>query len=146
MKRSKRKRVILFEDETGLSLHPKFGRVWAKRGSQPYVYTRSQHQKRMNLFGWEAPFQGWHGMMKQPKGDTDSFLKLLHSLLSRFKQALIDLWVDRAKWHRGERVRQFCFAYRQVQIHYLPPYHTELNYQETLRRTMRSEETTNAFF
>lgn len=147
MKRSTRRRMILFEDESGFSLHPKLGRVWAKKGSQPYVYTRSQHQKRLNLFGWVAPFHGLHGMMKWPKGNTEGFLKLLHHLLVRFKLAIIDLWVDRAKWHRGERVEQFCFTYRrQLQIHYLPPYHPELNYQEILWRTMRYEETTNAFF
>jgi len=146
MKRSGKRRVIIFEDESGFSLHPKLGRVWAKKGSKPYVWTRSQHQKRLNLFGWVAPFQGLHGMMKRPKGDTDGFLHVLHGIVTRFKRAFIDLWVDRARWHRGERVESFCAAHRQLHVHYLPPYHPELNYQEVLWRTMRYEETTNAFF
>ncbi len=132
MKRDKRKRVILFEDESGFSLHPKLGRVWAEKGSQPYVYTRSQHQKRLNLFDWVAPFHVWHGMIKRPKGYTEGFLKLLHYLLVRFKQTLIDLWVDRAKWHRGGRVERFYLAYQQLRIHNLPSYHPELNFQEIL--------------
>lgn len=36
--------------------------------------------------------------------------------------------------------------HRDLHLHYLPAYHPELNYQETLWRTMRYEETTNAFF
>jgi transposase len=146
VRRSGGKRIIIFEDETGFSLHPKLGRVWTKKGNQPYVYTRSQHQKRLNVFGWVAPFHGWHGMMKWVKGDTEGFLKLLRRILSRFKETIIDLWVDGAKWHKGERVERFCMEYHQLHIHYLPPYHPDLNYQEVLWHTMRYEETTNAFF
>ncbi|MCG6533541.1 MAG: transposase [Syntrophales bacterium LBB04] len=78
--------MIIFEDESGFSLHPKLGRVWAKKGSKPYVWTRSQHQKRLNLFGWVAPFQGLHGMMKWPKGDTDGFINFLHRIVTRFRR------------------------------------------------------------
>lgn len=65
---------MLFEDEAGFSLHPKLGRIWVKRGTQPYVYTRSQHQKRLNVFGWVDPINGLHGIMKWIKGDTEGFL------------------------------------------------------------------------
>ena len=69
--------MILFEDESGFSLHPKLGRMWIKKGIQPYVYTHSQHHKRLNVFGWVDPVNGLHGMMKWVKGNTDDFLKLL---------------------------------------------------------------------
>jgi transposase len=138
--------VILFEDETGFSLHPKLGRMWAKRGSKPYVFTRSQHHKRLNLFGWVEPVHGLHGMMKALKGDTAGFIRLLKRILCRFTAKTIDLWVDNAKWHKGPRVREFLMRHRRLCIHYLPPYHPELNYQELLWRTMRYEETTNVYF
>jgi transposase len=138
--------VILFEDETGFSMHPKLGRIWVKKGIQPYVDTRSQHQKRLNLFGWVDPLNGFHGLMKSIKGDTCGFLKLLNKILIRFKGKIIDLWVDNARWHRGERVYSFLLEHNTLYTHYLPPYHPELNYQETLWRTMRYEETTNVYF
>ena len=138
--------MILFEDESGYSLHPKLGRMWIKKGIQPYVYTRSQHHKRLNVFGWVDPVNGLHGMMKWVKGNTDGFLKLLSRIVSRFKRKTIDLWVDRAKWHKGKRVAMFIEEHCHLHIHYLPPYHPELNCQEILWRTMRYEETTNAFF
>jgi hypothetical protein len=139
-------RILLFEDESGFSLHPKLGRVWVKKGTQPYVYTRSQHQKRLNLFGWVAPIEGLHGMMKWACGNTDGFLRVLKRITVRFQGKIIDLWVDRARWHRGKRVENFQGENRHLHLHYLPAYHPELNYQETLWRTMRYEETTNAFF
>jgi hypothetical protein len=83
--------------------------MWIKKGIQPYVYTRSQHHKRLNVFGWVDPVHGLHGMMKWVKGNTDGFLKLLSRIVSRFKGKTIDLWVDRAKWHKGKRVAMFIY-------------------------------------
>ena len=74
------------------------------------------------------------------------FLSCLRQILSRFKGKLIDLWVDNARWHKGEKVYSFLLEHRRLQLHYLPPYHPELNYQEALWKTMRYEETTNAYF
>jgi len=139
-------RVILFEDEAGFSLHPKLGRVWVKKGTQPEVDTRSQHQKRLNVFGWVEPINGLHGMLEWVKGNTDGFLEVLQQIKNRFKGKVIDLWVDRASWHRGKRIEAFCMEYSQLRINYLPSYHPELNYQERLWKVMRYEETTNAFF
>ncbi|GFP35896.1 hypothetical protein HKBW3S43_01683, partial [Candidatus Hakubella thermalkaliphila] len=85
-------------------------------------------------------------MMKAEKGDTTGFLKMLMRIIIRFKGKIIDLWVDNARWHKGERVRKFLLKNRNLHIHYLPPYHPELNYQESLWRTMRYEETTNVYF
>jgi hypothetical protein len=62
--KSKGNRGIFFEDETGFSLHPKLGRIWAKKGSRPFVYTRSQHQKWLNIFGWVDLIRGSHGIMQ----------------------------------------------------------------------------------
>ena len=138
--------MILFEDETGFSLHPKLGRVWVKKGTQPYVATCSQHQKRVNLFGWVDPINGFHGLRQSAKGNTLGFLKCLRQILSRFKGKLIDLWVDNARWHKENRVYSFLMEHSQLHVHYLPPYHPELNYQEALWKTMRYEETTNAYF
>ena len=143
---SKGKHIILFEDEAGFSLHPKLGRVWSKKGTQPYVYTKSQHNKRVNVFGWVDPVNGLHGMLEWIKGNTVGFLKMLKKIMSKFKDKTIDLWVDNAPWHKGELIKAFLLRYKRLHINYLPPYHPELNYQEILWRTLRYEETTNAYF
>jgi hypothetical protein len=138
--------VILFSDETGFCLHPKLGRVWAKKGSQPMVLTKSQHHKRLNVFGWVDPLAGRHGMVPQEKGNTEGFLALLRNILYRFKGMTIDLWVDHARWHKGQRVEQFLSHHQPLAINYIPKYHPELNFQESLWRTMRYEETTNTYY
>jgi len=138
--------VIIFEDEAGFTLHPKLGRTWAKKGSKPFVFTKSQHRQRVNVFGWVEITTGQHGMMDSEKGDTNGFIGILRQILNRFKNKTVDLWVDRAKWHKNKRVEKFCDEEPMLNIHYLPPYHPELNYQEAMWRTMRYEETTNTYY
>jgi len=110
------------------------------------VATRSQHEKRVILLGWVDPINGFYGLRQSAKGDTLGFLKCLRQILSRFKGKLIDLWVDNARWHKGNKVFSFLMEHSQLRLHYLPPFHPELNCQEALWKTMRYEETTNAYF
>ena len=138
--------MILFSDEAGFCLHPKLGRMWTKRGQQPVVWTKSQHHKRVNVFGWVNPVSGNHGMIRQPKGNTDGFLAMLRTILCRYKKNFIDLWVDQARWHKGSRIEAFLCRHFRLKINYIPKYHPQLNQQEILWRTMRYEETTNTYY
>lgn len=138
--------MMFFSDETGFCLHPKLGRIWVKKGKQPFVLTKSEHHKRLNVFGWVDPVGGKHGMLHQEKGNTDGFIAMLKNVLNRYKEIIIDLWVDQARWHKGKRVSEFISQHRRLLINYIPKYHPELNYQEILWRTMRYEETTNTYY
>lgn len=138
--------MMLFSDETGFCLHPKLGRLWVKKGKQPLVLTKSQHHKRLNVFGWVDPLWGKHGMIAQEKGNTDGFLNTLRQILYRYKEMIIDLWVDQARWHKGERVKEFLSQHHRLTLNYIPKYHPELNPQERLWHTMRYEETTNTYY
>jgi transposase len=138
--------MMLFSDEAGFCLHPRLGRIWVKKGRQPFVLTKSQHHKRLNVFGWVDPIGGKHGMLRRAKGNTDGFLAMLKNILYRYKGIIIDLWVDQARWHKGKRVVEFISRHSRVVINYIPKYHPELNFQEILWRTMRYEETTNTYY
>jgi len=120
--------------------------MWVKKGTQPYVLTKSQHHKRLNVFGWVDPISGKHGMMRQEKGNTDGFLIMLKKILCRYKGIIIDLWVDQARWHKGKRVVEFLCHHSRLKINYIPKYHPDFNLQEVLWRTMRYEETTNTYY
>jgi len=84
--------------------------------------------------------------MKWIQGNTDGFLQMLRKIVYRFKNKNIDLWVDNAKWHKSSRVADFLMVQRSLKIHFIPPFHPELNVQERLWRLMRYEETTNMYF
>jgi transposase len=138
--------VVLFADEAGFSLHPKLGRVWVKKGTQPYVYTRSSHSYRLNVYGWVDPVSGRHGMMKHARGNTVGFVAFLRRIATTFRQTAVELWVDQAKWHKAPEVLELLAEERTLTISYIPKYHPELNLQERLWKTMRYEETTNTYY
>jgi transposase len=139
------KRVVLFADEAGFALHPKLGRVWAKRGSRPVVWTRSQHRQRLNLFGWVNPLSGEHGLMKAARGNTVAFVAFLEQILIAYPSQLIQLWVDNASWHKGDLVTDFLKKHDRLKLFYHPPYHPELNCQEPVWKRIRYEVTTDRY-
>jgi hypothetical protein len=98
------------------------GRVeeFRKTGKQPLIFTKSQHHKRLNVFGWVNPIEGTHGMVRQEKANTDGFLAMLKNILLRYQRVVIDLWVDQARWHKGKRIMEFLSYHRRLAINYIP--------------------------
>ncbi len=139
------RRVLLFADEAGFTLHPKLGRVWAKRGSRPVVWTRSQHRARLNLFGWVNPLSGERGLMTAAHGNTAAFVQFLEQILVAHPTQLIQLWVDNASWHKGEVVTNWLKTQGRLKLFYHPPYHPELNCQEPVWKRIRYEVTTGLY-
>lgn len=136
----------MFQDETGFSLHPRLGRGWAKRGQRLRIVTTSQHRSRLNVSGWVAPLLGRYGMVQTSKGDREGFLQVLRHLYRRLQGYTIWLYVDGARWHKGDPVQQFLSNHPRLRLSYLPPYQPGLNMQERIWRQVRYEATTNRWF
>lgn len=137
---------MVFQDETGFTLHPRLGRGWAKKGKRLRIPTTSRHQLRLNVSGWVAPLVGRYGMVKTLKGDRKGFIKVLRQLYNRLKGYTIWLYVDGARWHKGGPVETFLKKHPRLHLEYLPPYQPGLNAQERIWRRLRYEATTNRWF
>ena len=137
---------MVFQDETGFTLHPRLGRGWAKRGHSFRIPTSSQHQQRLNLSGWVAPLLGRYGIIRTERGDREGFMKALRHLHRRLRGYVIWLYVDRARWHKGEPVDRFLQEHPRFHMSYLPPYQPGLNPQEQIWKQTRYEATTNRWF
>jgi len=137
---------VVFQDETGFSLHPRLGRGWAKRGRRLRIATTSCHHSRLNLSGWVAPLLGRRGMISTLRGNRQGFLEGLRHLYRRLRGYTIWLYVDRARWHKGEPVQKFLRTHPRLHLDYLPPYQPGLNPQERIWRQIRFEATTNRWF
>lgn len=137
---------MVFQDETGFSLHPRLGRGWAKQGKRLRVPTTSQHRQRLNVSGWVAPLLGQKGLVRTARGNTEGFLEVLQDIWQKLPGYHIWLYADRASWHKGEKVRLFLESHRKIHLEYLPPYQPALNPQERLWRQGRYEVTRNVWF
>ena len=136
----------MFQDETGFSLHPRLGYGWAKKGQRLRVPTTSQHHQRLNLSGWVAPLLGKKGLIRTAQGNTEGFLEILQHIWRKLSSYDIWLYVDRAPWHKGEKVRLFLESHKEIHLEYLPPYQPALNPQEKIWRQGRYEVTRNVWF
>jgi transposase len=119
---------------------------WARTGKRLWIPTTSQHHQRLNLFGWVAPLLGRQGLMRWPQGNREGFLNSLKQMYRRLQGHTIWLYVDRARWHRGEEVDLFVQTHKRLRLQYLPPYQPGLNLQERIWRQVRYEVTTNRWF
>lgn len=110
------------------------------------IPTTSQHQKRLNVSGWVAPLLGRAGVIQTERGNRGGFLQVLRHLYGRLRGYTVWLYVDRARWHKGDEIRNFIKKHRRLRIVYLPPYQPALNMQERIWRQIRYESTTNRWF
>jgi transposase len=122
------------------------GRGWAKRGHRLRVATRSAHHDRLNVFGWVAPFLGRRGLHRHPRGNREGFLATVRHLRRALRGYTIWLYVDRARWHRGDEVETFLRAHHDLHLKYLPAYQPGLNLEERIWRQARYDVTTNQYF
>ena len=127
-------------------MHPRLGRGWAKKGVRLKIPTNSQHHKRLNIFGWVAPLLGRVGMVRTANGNREGFLDCLNNLYRRLRGYTIWLYVDQARWHKGEDIKIFIKTHNRLHIEYLPCYQPALNGQERIWRQIRYEATTNHWF
>lgn len=137
---------MVFQDETGFTLHPRLGRGWAKRGHSFRIPTTSQHSQRLNLSGWVAPLLGRYGIIRTARGNREGFMNILRHLYRRLRGYTIWLYVDRAGWHKGELIDQFLQKHSRLHLRYLPRYQPGLNVQERVWKQTRYEATTNRWF
>jgi len=73
--------VVLFEDETGFSLHPKLGRYGQREGVDLLSIPGSASEAAEYLW-WVDLIQGSHGIMKWISGNTDGLSDVAEDRLS----------------------------------------------------------------
>lgn len=127
-------------------MHPRLGRGWAKKGKRLKIPTTSQHRSRLNISGWVAPLLGRYGMVQTKQGNSEGFFKALRHLYRRLPGYTIWLYVDGARWHKGDIIERFLKKHPRLHLEYLPAYQPGLNMQERIWRRVRYESTTNRWF
>ena len=85
-------------------------------------------------------------MIRTAKGNHEGFMQVLQHMLKKLRGYTIHLYVDGAKWHKGEEVRLFLKSHTEIHLEYLPPYQPALNEQENIWRQGRYEVTRNVWF
>jgi transposase len=123
----KQRAVIVFVDETGVSLRPYHVRTWAPRGHTPTLQY-SFNWKNLSIIGGitfrSIYFRTFAGSIRSPE-----VILFLGDLFRHLRGKVILVW-DRLPVHRSHAVQEFLQRYPRVMFEYLPPYAPDLNAME----------------
>jgi transposase len=147
-KRAKRQNaLIVFEDESGVSLLPSVRATWAPRGHTP-VLRHHFVWKRLSLAGalaYEADGSDAHLFFELRPGayNDETLIEFLSELNDIEQRPVLLIW-DGLPSHRSRRMRDWIATQRHwLSVEPLPGYAPDLNPIENVWGNLKSEELSN---
>jgi transposase len=143
---TRRKGLILFEDEASFAQWGSLSYTWARRGRQPEVPT-SGKRKGYKVFGAIEYFSGrlfYQGI--EGRFNSDSYQAFLQMVLAHTTQHLF-LIHDGARYHTSASTQAFLAAHRaRITAEPLPSYSPDYNPIEYLWKKTKKRATHNQYF
>ena len=139
--------LIVFEDESGVSLLPSVRATWAPRGQRPVLRHRF-NWKRLSLAGalaYEPDGSDAHLVFQLRAGayNDESLIVFLSELHELEQRAVVLIW-DGLPSHRSRRMRDWLAEQRHwLSVEPLPGYAHDLNPVEHVWGTVKSKELAN---
>lgn len=122
-------------------MDPTIAAQWAPKGCQPQLFSNSTRE-RVNLCGIVDIDTMDAMVQKIPKGNAESFISFLQWMADTYQNhSQIHLYVDNAKWHKAQMVKDYLAQQKNIVLNFLPPYSPELNPMEWEWHELRREAT-----
>lgn len=135
----KQRAVLLFVDESGLSIIPTIQNTWAPRGQTPKLIHGFRWKK---LSAISAVSRRGHLYFRVHEGAvcTKQVIAFLRHLLRHIRRRPIVIIWDNVNTHHAKEVREYLRLHPRLQVHYLPPYSPELNPDEWFWAHLKRQE------
>lgn len=134
--------LIVFVDETGISLIPNARKTWAKRGKTPIL----RHQFRwpkLSAIAAITPVGKLYFRVHDDSIKEDQVIAFVKHLLRHTRKYLVILW-DGGPSHRSNKTKAFLTTQsNRVEVHRLPAYAPELNPIELLFSHLKNQQLAN---
>jgi transposase len=139
--------LIVFEDESGISLLPSVRATWAPRGHTPVLRHRFNYQ-RLSLAGalvYEPDGSDAHLVFQLRPGayNTDSLIQFLEALHEHEEHRSVHLIWDGLPSHRSRCMLDWVSRQDWLTIERLPGYAPELNPTEQAWGNLKGQELAN---
>jgi len=145
----RRRRWIVFEDESGVSQQPVVRRTWAPRGQPPVLQHTGANWKRLSIaaalgFRWDGRRTRLYFQTRSGTYTDTTLITFLRALKRHFRgQRIVLIW-DGLGAHRSGRMRAYLAAQRSwLQVERLPAYAPDLNPVELLWGNLKARELAN---
>lgn len=141
-KARRRRKSLVFLDESGFSLHPTRVRSWAPKGKTPVLRHRSSWPK-LSAISAVSRRGRLYLMLVDGSIRSREVLRFLKHLKRHFGHGVIILW-DRALIHRSKTVREFLRqSHKGLEVEFLPAYSPDLNPDEWFWNHMKNRKLAN---
>jgi len=121
--------VVLFQDESTLSLSPTLGKTWAKIAHTPVVKLTGN---RGSICVISAISITGKLLFKIPKKTVNSaeFIKFLKQILKEIPRKIIYMIVDNGPSHKSKMTKEFVESEPRLKLIFLPSYSPDFNPDE----------------
>lgn len=133
----KKKRALLyFEDESGISLTPVVGKTWSPKGKTPSIRISG---KRGGILAMSAisPSGQMRFRIEKRKVNSDVFIEFLEQIRKSHPKRNVGVIMDQAPCHISKKVKEYVKSKKNFEIFYIPPYSPELNPDEKVWRHLK---------
>ncbi len=121
--------VIVTLDQLSLYFQATMTRVWSPRGQTPTIRVATQRDQ-VHFYGALEVCSGHETALTLPEQSGEMTCHFLDHLQTVYpSRALLILW-DRAKWHQGQRIRDYLAHHPHLQTLHFPPGCPQMNPQE----------------
>ena len=134
--------LILFLDETGLSVIPLVSKTWAPQGQTPILHHRG-HWDKVSAITAVSSTGNLYFQMKLGSYDGQSVIGFLRQLLRQVRGKMIVVW-DNGRPHRSRAMKEFLAEKQdRLTVEWLPPYAPELNPVEPFNNQLKNHSLKN---
>lgn len=132
----KKRAIVYFEDESGVSLAPVIGKTWAPKGQPPIVRVTG---KRGGVLAMSAisPSGRMCFRLEKRKVNAKVLMEFLNQISAQHPRRKVGVVMDQAPCHTAKKVRQWSEQSSQLKVFHLPPYSPNLNPDEKVWRHMK---------
>lgn len=134
--------LILFLDETGLSVIPLVASTWGLRGQTPILRHRG-HWDKVSAITAVSTTGKLYFQMKLGAYKSPDVIDFLQHLLRQTKRRLLVVW-DNGKQHKSNETNAWLRTNRKrITVEFLPPYAPQLNPVEAFNNQLKNHSLKN---
>jgi len=134
--------VMLFIDESGISLVPFVAKTWAPKGQTPVLIHRFNWPK-LSMISGVTPYGKVYFRLHENAIRGPHVRMFLQQILRHLRRKPIMIFWDNVRPHTSSTVKEFTENHPRLEVYQLPPYFYEGNPDEGFWSMLKAKELAN---
>ena len=124
--------VILFMDGVHPTHNTKYTKIWSEKGHPRFIESNTGRE-HLNICGAYNPDNQDLTFIEDVTINGETIIKLVKKIIQKYpSNKNITIYLDNAKYHKSQKVKDFLATQNNIKFDFLPPYSPNLNLIERL--------------